>query len=108
MCEHRLSDEIADRPNILDRRLALVVNLDEGPIHIHLHFLKAPAFCLRPAANGDEYLVGRNVSFLTVLELHLQVSAIGVAGEPRCLRAEMNSDAGTIKPFANGIGELLV
>ena len=61
--EHRLADQIADGPDILDGRLALIVNLDEGPFHINRHLLQAPAFRFRPAANGDEDLVGRDLRF---------------------------------------------
>ena len=72
--EHRLADQIADGPDVLDGRLALIVDLDEGPFHINRHFLQAPAFRFRSAANGDEDLVCRNVECLTVLQLDLQTA----------------------------------
>ena len=41
--QHRLADQVADRPHILHRRAALIVDFDEGPVPVEIDILKAPA-----------------------------------------------------------------
>ncbi len=78
--QHRLADEIADRPDILHRGAALVVDLHEAARHVDGHVLQAPAFGVRLAADGDEDLVGGKFDRLAVFGFDGERPAVLRAG----------------------------
>ena len=102
--QHRLADQIADRPDVAHRGRHWSSTLTNGPGHVERHLLEAPALDQRPAADRDEDLVGgereRAAGGLD------REAALAV--EPGDLGAEMQLDPGAAEPAPHRPGQRLV
>ena len=57
--QHRLAGHVADGEDAAHGGAALLVDADEGAVHVEHQLLAAPALGQRPAADRDQHLVGR-------------------------------------------------
>ena len=76
MRQHRLADEITDRPHISHRGAALVVDFDKRPRHVEAHLLEAPAFGQRPPPDRHEDLVGLDCDLFAVRSLDRELPLV--------------------------------
>ncbi len=103
--QHRLADQIADRPDIAHRGTALVVDLDERSGHVEAHFLEAPARRQRPPSDRDQNLVGLDRDLFSGRGLDRELAGIIEAGNAR---AEMQLDPVALQPAPHRPGQRLV
>ena len=108
MGQHRLADQIADRPHILHRSAALIVDLDESARHVEGHIFQAPAFRVGPAADGDQHLVGGEVQRLARLSFRWRALRPLPPSKSLRLGAEMHHDAVPLQPFAHRLDQRCV
>ena len=70
--QHRLTGQVADRPDIAHRRAALVVDAHGAAVHVEHQGLHSPALGARPPPDGDQDLIGRQCGLfaLRVADAH--------------------------------------
>ncbi len=64
--EHRLTGQVADRPDAAHRRAALVIDAHGAAIHVEHQRLHPPAIGARPSPDGDQHLIGRQRRLLAL------------------------------------------